>query len=488
MATLEAYRAHVSRLQEQVHELSLNQVEMGRIEGELARLREKMAVDSSEALAAAKIKQSYIDKLENRLDEAQRTAAATEFEASEARSELAEARAAEAAARKHAERLSSRLDALHRSPDRNASIAASRAKGQPDSGARSAERHRSNTEQLLLRIRRQDEELDALRRGKRRAEKQLAKANADAAQTFDGDRRSGSGQRSFSDSAAGAAAAAQHEAERMKQELDHMKTRFTLLFVEHKKFVEQHAQQQAQQTDIIQRIRRNIAQMKEKSRNESAARRAPRQVSSHRQENSGSPFGYASPFDKPVAGIHSPSSASGGDAHMETMNEIDYLMSIVNHTSARETLAVARDSRVRQGHPFHSPGAASSSFETPSAREQWERQSPYQQSNSNTNQHPYVQVPVMGNPTRHHSALSRDGPTSRQQTPGPSLSTPNSAPGSFSQGQFGGSSQPTPIPDRHVTSANSNSGSRPATSPGGSTISPWQWNRLRAGRQSPTRR
>ena len=47
------YQTHVEQLQAQVHEFALGQLEMGRIEAELSRLREKMVLDSNEALLAA---------------------------------------------------------------------------------------------------------------------------------------------------------------------------------------------------------------------------------------------------------------------------------------------------------------------------------------------------------------------------------------------------------------------------------------------------
>ena len=88
------------------------------------------------------------------------------------------------------------------------------------------------------------------------------------------------------------------------------------------------------------------------------------------------------------------------DAHLETMNEIDYLMSIVNHSSAEQALAVAREAR--------------------HAREQQQQQQQHQQQQPSYGHNAYggasppwatpVRVPVMGQQHQQQPQFPRSAP------------------------------------------------------------------------------
>ena len=300
------YRQQVDKLEEQVRVLSSDQTQVDRIQGELARMRETMTQDAKDAVLTANVKQAHIDRLEQQLTEAQKSNLDMEASVAQLMGEVDALQKREEAAQERAAKLESRLDALHHSPDRKAALTASRAKGL------AAERERATTEQLLLKIRQQAKDLKSSQE-----EEAFFKAEADRLRKLL-HRRLAQDEQKHAEAANSVA-----EAQRFKQELAHMKTRFTLLYVEHKKFVEQHATQQVQQTAIIQRIRRNIAQMKEKTR-----RDVRQQVQHHHHNNNGGNNNgqnkkFLWPEDSPRR------------TAMDAMNEIDYLISIVDRGQDR---------------------------------------------------------------------------------------------------------------------------------------------------------
>ena len=272
--------------------------EVADLRDEVTELREKLSLEESESALASRIKQGYIDRLESQLESSQRATIVAETSSQKLEVEVEHLRAREQKARQQATRLAAQLDSVHQSPDRELSSSARE---------RVAERRRQETEQLMLRIRRQDEEIDLLQRARKRAEAKLAEVAI--SQGSRGSHRSD------------ASGAVQEEARRAKQELAHMKTRFTLLYVEHKKFVEHHAEQQAQQTEIINRIRQNIAQMKGRATSQDTR--------------------------NPNRSFRSPPTSNSG-SRADPMSDIDDLMSIVNNNSAQQALRAARQERAAQ--------------------------------------------------------------------------------------------------------------------------------------------